>query len=163
MSYRTKNTPVQITVPHYREPLSGVVNTAMLAGALVQYDPAAPIDTRVLIAANGGLPAILENKVMTDADWQAYNKLNIEFNPEIRKSVPVGSACSARFAHEAEFEGTAYFTGITAATTAGLALKTAAGKFALATVGTDKVIGYLGRLVTPYDAATFRWVVEFIG
>jgi hypothetical protein len=163
MAYRNKNTPVQITVPHYREPLSGAVNTAMIAGALVQYDAAAPIDTRVLIPANGGLPAILEGTVLTDAAWQEYNKLNPDFNMEIRKKVPVGSSVSARFAHEAEFEGAAYFTGITAATPANTPLKTAAGKFAIGVVGTDKIIGYLGRLVTPFDAAAFRWTVEFIG
>lgn len=164
MPYRAKNTPVQITVPNVREPISGVVNIAMLAGALVQYDPAAAIDTRVLIAANGtGQVAILEQRVMLDADWQTYNKLNPAFSPEIRKAVPVGSAVTARFAHEAEFEGAAYFTGITAGSTPGIALKLVAGKFVAATVGTDKVQAYLGRLVTPFDAAAFRWTVEFVG
>jgi len=162
MPYRTKNTPVQITVPNSRESISGLVNTAMLAGSLVQYDSAATIDTRVLIAANGGVPAILEGTVVSDADWQTYCKLDPMFNPEIRKKVPVGSAMTARFAHEAEFEGAAYFTGITANTAAGSALKCVAGKFALATVVADRVVGHLGRLVTSTDSGTFRWTVDFI-
>lgn len=159
--YRQKNTPFQITVPHYREPLSGVVATAMALGALVQYKTTG--DARELIAANGDAPAFLENTVLSEADWQAYCKLNPDYIRDIRFPVPVGvGAVSARFAYSAELEGTAYFTAIDAASSPGQPLKTAAGKLAKATIATDRVIGYLQRKVTPFDAASFRWVVDFI-
>jgi hypothetical protein len=156
--FRTKNTPVQITVPDYREPLSGVVTTAMPYGALVQYKNTG--DARELVAANGGRCAILEQDVLTDADWQAHCKLDPRWHNEIRKPVPVGSAVSARFAHEAEFEGADYFTGINGSSTAGTLLKVAAGKFVAA--GADQAHARLGRKITPHDPASFRWIVEFI-
>lgn len=166
--FRTKNTPVQITVPNYREPLSGIVTTAMIYGALVQYKTTG--DARELVAANGGRVAILEQEVMTDENWQAHCKLDPRWNTEIRKPVPVGSAVSARFAHEAEFEGEDYFTGIDENSTPGTLLKVAAGKFAIADVTVpdagqvvDIPQARLGRLITPHDSATFRWVVEFLG
>lgn len=165
--FRTKNTPVQITVPNYREPLSGIVTTAMAAGSLVQYKTTG--DTRELVAANGGRCAILEATVLTDADWQAHCKLDPRWNTEIRKPVPVGSAVSARFAHEAEFEGADYFTGIDGSSTPGTLLKVAAGKFAIADVNVPEAgqiveipQARLGRKVTPHDSTSFRWIVEFI-
>lgn len=158
---REKNTPFQITVPNYREPLSGIVTTAMALGALVQLKNTG--DARELIAANGGLPCILENQVMTDANWQAYCKANPMYQKsDIRMPVPVGSAVSARFAYEAEFEGTGYFTGIDGTTAVLTPLKTAAGKFAIGVHGTDRIIGYLQRLVTPHESTSFRWVVTFV-
>lgn len=166
--YRTKNTPVQITVPSYREPLSGLVATAMAYGALVQYKTTG--DARELIAANGGRVAILEQDVLTDANWQAHCKLDPRWASEIRKPVPVGSCVSARFAHEAEFEGTDFFTGIDGDTTPGTLLKVAAGKFAIADVTVpdagqvvDIPQARLGRKITPHDSESFRWVVEFLG
>ena len=165
--FRTKNTPVQITVPHYREPLSGIVTTAMAYGALVQYKTTG--DTRELVAANGGRVAILEQDVMSDADWQAHCKLNPLYLSEIRKPVPVNSSVSARFAHEAEFEGEDFFTGIDGDTTPGTLLKVASGKFAVADVAVpdagqtvDIPQARLGRKITPYDSTSFRWVVEFL-
>lgn len=164
---RTKNTPVQITVPHYREPLSGIVTTAMAFGALVQYKTTG--DTRELVAANGGRVAILEQDVLTDADWQEHCRQDPRWNTEIRKPVPVGSAVSARFANEAEFEGSGFFTGIDATTPPGTLLKVASGKFAIADVSVpsggqvvDIPQARLGRLVTPHDSTSFRWVVEFL-
>lgn len=165
--YRSKNTPFQILVPDYREPISGVVATAMALGALVQYKTTG--DARELIAADGGLPAILEQQVMADADWQAHCKLDPQWSKEIRKPVPVDSVVSARFAKSAEFEGTAYFDGIDGDTAAGLPLKTDGGKFALAVVtvpdgggAVDRVVAYLQRKVTPVDSESFRWVVDFV-
>lgn len=165
--YRTKNTPVQITVPNYREPLSGIVTTAMAHGSLVQYKTTG--DARELVAANGGRVAILEQEVMTDVNWQAHCKLDPRWLAELRKPVPVGSAVSARFAHEAEFEGTAFFTGIDGTSTPGTLLKVVAGKFAIADVtvnATPETVqipqARLGREITPHDSASFRWVVEFL-
>lgn len=165
--FRTKNTPVQITVPNYREPLSGIVTTAMAYGALVQYKTTG--DARELIAANGGRVAILEQEVMTDVNWQAHCKLDPMWSKEIRKPVPVDSSVSARFAHEAEFEGTDYFTGIDGTSTPGTLLKVVAGKFAIADVNVpdagqvvDIPQARLGREITPHDSASFRWVVEFL-
>ena len=131
---RSLNTPLQVTVPHYREPIFGIVTTAMAIGALVQYKATAPGAAQELIAANGNPPAILEQEVLSDANWQAHCKLDPQFNPEIRKPVPVNSSVSARFAREIEVEGADLFTGIDADTTAGTPLKTASGKFAIATV-----------------------------
>ncbi len=162
---RSKNTPFQITVPDYRDPISGVVNTAMPAGSLVQLKAGAATDARELVAANGtGKVAILEVEVMTDVDWQAHCKLNPQFNPEIRMPVPVGSTVTARFAKEAEFEGTGYFTAgsIDAASTAGAALKIAAGKFSARTAIGERLVGHLGRLIPPHDPASFRWTVDFL-
>jgi hypothetical protein len=165
--FRTKNTPVQITVPDYREPLSGIVTTAMAYGALVQYKTTG--DARELIAAAGGRVAILEQDVLADADWQAHCKLDPRWHNEIRKPVPVGSCVSARFAKEAEFEGTDYFTGIDENSTPGTLLKVAAGKFAIADVNVpdagqivDIPQARLGRKITPHDSASFRWIVEFL-
>lgn len=165
--FRTKNTPVQITVPDYREPLSGIVTTAMAFGALVQYKTTG--DTRELVAANGGRVAILEQDVLSDQDWQDHCKLDPRWHNEIRKPVPVGSAVSARFAKEAEFEGADYFTGIDGASAPGTLLKVAAGKFAIADVtvnATPETVqvpqARLGRKITPHDSASFRWVVEFL-
>lgn len=167
--YRSKTTPFAITIPNAREPISGVVTTAMALGALVQLKSGTQ-ETRELIACNGGKPAILENQVMADADWQAHNKLDPQWSIELRKPVPVGSAVTARFAHEAEFEGAAYFNGITANTAADTPLKVVAGKLTAAVLtvsgdgGTvDVPVAYLRRLVTPVDPANFRWVVEFVG
>lgn len=159
---RTKNTPVQITVPHYREPLSGLVATAMIVGALVQLKiSGAAGDPSELIAANGGLPAILENDVISDADWQAHCIKNPEFLKEIRMPVPVGSTCSARFAHVAEFEGADFFDAIDGSSTPGIELTTAAGKFKAAGEN-DRVIAHLRRKIVPHDPASFRWEVEFV-
>lgn len=165
--FRTKNTPFQIIVPNYREPLSGIVTTALAAGALVQYKTTG--DTRELVAANGGRVAILEQDVLSDADWQAYMLANPNYRNEIRYPVPVNSAVSARFAYEAEFEGADYFTGIDGDSTPGTLLKVAAGKFAIADVSVpdagqvvDIPQARLGRKVTPHDEASFRWVVEFL-
>lgn len=86
--------------------------------------------------------------------------------------VPVGSTVTARFAKEAEFEGTGYFTAgsVDATTAAGTALKIASGKFAAATVvvpvggaTVSRVHAYLGRLIPPYTTGSFRWTVDFIG
>jgi hypothetical protein len=169
--FRKSNTPLQITVPHYREPISGIVTTAMALGALVQYKSTGAVgDPAELVAANGGAPAILENQVMSDADWQNHCKLDPQWNPELRKPVPVGSAVSARFAHEVEIEGTTLFHDIDANTAAGTPLKTEAGQFAIASVaipdggGTpDRVVGHLVRKVTPFDSTSFRWVIELVG
>jgi len=165
--FRSKNTPFQITVPHYREPLSGIVTTAMAAGALVQYKTTG--DTPELIAAAGGRVAILEQQVLSDANWQAYQKADPQWRNDLRSPVPLNSAVSARFAHEAEFEGTDYFTGIDGDSTPGTLLKVAAGKFAIADVTVpdagqtvDIPQARLGRKITPYDAASFRWIVEFL-
>jgi hypothetical protein len=165
--YRTKNTPVQVTVPNYREPLSGSVTTAMAYGALVQYKTTG--NARELVAANGGRVAILEQDVLTDAAWQAHCKLDPRWTHEIRKPVPVGSCVSARFAHEAEFEGADYFTGIDGTSTPGTLLKVVAGKFAIADVtvnATPETVqipqARLGRELTPHDPASFRWVIEFL-
>jgi hypothetical protein len=165
--FPTKNTPYQVTVPHYREPLSGKVTTAMALGALVQYKTTG--DARELVAAAGGRVAILEQQVMSDADWQAFMLANPTYRQELRFPVPVGSHVSARFAHEAEFEGTAYFDGIDGDSTPGTLLKLAAGKFAIADVTVpdagqvvDIPQARLGRKITPVDSASFRWVVEFL-
>lgn len=165
--FPTKNNPFQVTVPDYREPLSGKVTTAMAAGSLVQYKTTG--DARELVAAAGGRVAILEQQVMSDADWQAYMLANPTYRNEIRYPVPVGSSVTARFAHEAEFEGTAYFDGVDANTAPGTLLKLAAGKFAIADVSVpdggqvvDIPQARLGRKVTPVDPASFRWVVEFL-
>ena len=161
---RTRNTPYQITVPDYREPISGVVNTAMAAGSLVQLKAGTATDALELVAADGtGKVAILEVEVLSDANWQAHCKLNPQFNPEIRMPVPVGSTVTARFAKEAEFEGTGYFTAgsIDASSTAGAALKIASGKFSARTLVGERVVGHLGRLIPPHDSASFRWTVDF--
>lgn len=165
--FPTKNNPFQITVPNYREPLSGKVTTAMAAGSLVQYKTTG--DARELVAAAGGRVAILEQDVLTDANWQAYMLANPNYRNEIRYPVPVGSTVSARFADEAEFEGAAYFDGIDANSTPGTLLKLVAGKFAPADVSVpsggqvvDIPQARLGRKVTPVDSASFRWVVEFL-
>lgn len=169
--YRKSNTPLQITIANYREPISGIVTTAMAAGSLVELKSSGTADSpRELVAANGGAPAILENQVMADADWQNHCKLDPQWSPEIRKPVPVGSAVSARFAFEVEIEGTTLFHDIDANTAAGTPLKTEAGKLAIADVsipdggGTpDRVVGHLVRKVTPFDSTSFRWVVAFGG
>lgn len=159
----SSNTPAQVTIPNYREPISGVVTTALARYSLVQEKITGAVgDPKELVAANGGRPALLELDVLLDADWQIYCKEDSRWNSELRKSVPVGTTVSARYMDEAEFEGASYFTGITTASTAGIAIKTAAGKFAVATVGTDRVIGYLKKKVTPVDPASFRWLIEFV-
>ena len=167
--FRTAQTPLQIVQPNYRTPLAGIVTTAMTLGALVEVKHSVVGDPLELVAANGGRPAFLENPVLLDVDWQAYGKLDPQWLSDIRKPVPVGSGVSARFAHVVEVEGATLFTGIDANTAAGTPLKTAAGKFAIATVaipsggGTaDRVIGYLTRLVPPADSTSFRWVIELI-
>lgn len=165
--FRKSNTPLQITIPNYREPISGIVSTAMILGALVAIKGnGTAASPRELVAADGEAPAFLENQVMSDADWQAHCKLDPQWNPEIRKPVPVGSGVSARFAHEIEVEGTDLFDGVDGDTAAGTPLTTKAGKFAIADVaipeggGTpDRVVAYLTRKVTPYDSTSFRWVV----
>lgn len=165
--FPTKNTPFQITSPNYREPLSGIVTTAMAAGALVQYKTTG--DARELVAAAGGRVAILEQQVMSDADWQAFMLRNPTYTAELRYPVPVGTAVSARFAHEAEFEGAAYFDGVDGSSTPGTLLKLVAGKFAIADVTVpdggqvvDIPQARLGRELTPVDSGSFRWVVEFL-
>jgi hypothetical protein len=164
MSYRTKNTPAQITIPNYREPISGVVATAMALGALVMYkNDGAPQDDRVLVACEAGRPAMLELQVLSDANWQAHNKLDPQWSLELRKPVPVGSTVTARFAHEAEFEGTAYFDTLDGNSTPGTPLYVTGGKFKTAVLGTHEVVARLGRKLTPFLSTSFRWSVEFVG
>lgn len=167
--FRTKNTPVQITSPDYSEPLSGIVAAAKSYGSLVQLDSSE--ETRTLIAANGpGKIAILEQDVLTDADWQEHCKKDPRWMKELRKPVPVGSVVSARFAKKAEFEGADFFTGINESSTPGTFLKVAAGKFVEADLaipdggGTaDIPQAVLVRAITPHDADNvFRWEVEFL-
>ncbi len=165
---RTKNTPFQITVPHYREPISGVVNTAMAAGSLVQLATTAG-DARELVAANGGRFAILEVDVLSEVDWQAYCVANPRWRTDLRHPIAVGSTASARFFHEAEFEGTSFFTGVDGSSAAQLLLKVAAGKFAIADITVpdagqvvDIPQARLSRKVDPVDVATFRWLIENI-
>jgi hypothetical protein len=156
---RTKNTPFQITVPHYREPISGVVNSAMAAGSLVQLATTAG-DARELVAAAGGRYAILEVNVLSEVDWQAYCVANPKWRTDLRHPIAVGQTATARFFHEAEFEGTSFFTAIDGSSTAQTLLRTAAGKFAAATLGTHQPQARLQRKVDPVDAATFRWLIE---
>lgn len=159
---RFSNTPYQVTVPDYREPISGLVATAMPEGALVEYKQTLnPQDDRELVAANGGRPAILESEVMTDVNWQSYLKVDPAYRVAVRMPVPVNSFATARFAHFAEFEGAAYFDGITNATAVDTPLTTLAGKFKAAVVGTDEVVGYLSRKLTPHESTSFRWEVRF--
>jgi hypothetical protein len=169
---RSINTPFQITKPTYEEPISGLVASALALGALVaEKDDGTVGDPRTLIACGAGQrPAILENQVVSDADWQIYMKADPQYRNNLRTPVPVGSTVSARFAKEAEFEGTAYFNGIDGDSTAKTPLKVVAGKFNAATVaipdggGTpDRVVAYLKKKLTPHDAASFRWLVEFVG
>ncbi len=169
--YRSQNTPAQITIPNYREPISGVVTSAMALGALVMLkNSGSPQDTRELVACDGGRPAMLELVVMTDANWQAHCKADQYWFRELRKPVPVGSSVTARYANEGEFEGADYFDGITGSSTPGTPLHVVAGKFKAANLvvgaggGTvDVVVAYLGRKLTPFDSTSFRWSVEFVG
>ncbi len=172
--FRFANTPLQITIPDYREPISGIVNSAMVVGSLVELKGSGLAgDPRELVPANGnGTPAFLCNAVLADVDWQAFCKLNPEWIAgmyAIRPPVPVGSGVTARFAKEIEVENTDFVTGITGATAVGTALKVVAGKFAIATVaipsggGTaDRVVGYLTAKKTPYDSLTFRWIITLL-
>jgi hypothetical protein len=165
---RLSNTPYQVTVPDYREPISGVVNTAMAEGALVAYTRSgSPQDARVLIAATNGVrPAILEQQVMLDADWQLHMQKDPAYRVELRQPVPIGSTVTARFAHVAEFEGTDYFTGIDGDTAVDTPLTTAAGKFAVAVTAAasvqSEIVGYLNRKITPHESASFRWEIRFV-
>lgn len=162
------NTPYQVTVPNYREPLSGVVNSAFAEGSLVAYKRSgSPQDTRELIAATGGVrPAILELTVLSDADWQAHMMIDPMYRNELRMPVPVGSAVTARFAHVAEFEGAAFFTGIDGTTAADTPLTTDAGKFIVAVTAANavqsEIVGYLNRKITPHDSTSFRWEIRFV-
>jgi hypothetical protein len=163
---RSKNTAVQITIPSKREPLSGIVTTALAAGSLVQVKAeASPTANgqRELVAADGtGVPAILENDVVSEADFKTAMLRNPEFITELRNPVPVNSGVSARFAHEAEFEGADFWDSITASSTAGTALTIASGKWKAAGEG-DRVFGYLGRKVVPHTANAVRWTVDILG
>lgn len=169
--FRTKNTPVQIVRPTYEEPVSGVVATAMILGALVAIkDDGTPGDPEQLVACGAGQrPLILEQAVLSDADWQAYQKEDPQWRNDLRAPVPLNSAVTARFAKYAEFEGTDFFNGIDGDSAAKTPLKVVAGKFNAATVaipdggGTaDRVVAYLVKKLVPYDSASFRWLVEFV-
>lgn len=171
MSFRTKNTPFQITKPSYEEPVSGIIATAMTAGALVaiKNSGAAGSPVELVACGAGQRPAILELDVVSNEVWQAYHAGNDQYRRNLRTPIPVGEASSARFAHEAEYEGADFFNGINGATAAGSPLKVVAGKFEVADVaipdggGTpDRVVAYLVRLVEPHDSASFRWLVEFV-
>jgi hypothetical protein len=168
---RTANTPFQVTKPTYEEPISGVVGSALALGALVaEKDDGTVGAPRTLVACGAGQrPAILEQQVVSDADWQTYMKADPRWRNNLRTPVPVGSTVSARFAKEAEFEGASYFTDIDGDTAAKTPLKVVAGKFVAAVVaipdagGTaDRVVAYLKKKLTPHDAASFRWLVEFV-
>lgn len=159
---RTLNTPFQITKPANREPISGIVTTAMAVGSLVGFKSSGGIqDTNELVAADGVRPAILEQDVLSDSDWQAQMLKEQAFNPNVRMPVPVGSGVSARFAELAEFEGAAFFDTIDGSSAVHTALTTAAGKFKAASGG-DEIIGFLNRKRTPHDSASFRWEVRFV-
>lgn len=162
------NTPYQVTVPNYREPLSGIVTSALPEGSLVAYKRSgAPQDTRELILATGGVrPAILEQPVLADADWQTYMKVDPMYRNDLRQPVPVGSAVTARFAEMAEFEGVAFFDTIDGSSAVDTPLTMAAGKFKAAVVAAasvqDEIVGYLNRKITPHDSASFRWEIRFV-
>ena len=161
---RLANTPYQITVPDQREPISGIVNSALPEGSLVAYKRSgSPQDERELILATGGVaPAILVQEVMTDANWQAHLKVDPAYRAQTRMPVPVGSAVTARFAKFAEFEGTAHFDTITGASAVDTPLTMLAGKFKAAVLGTNEVVGYLNRKVTPNESTSFRWEIRFV-
>lgn len=165
--YPDKNTPIQITRPSRREPISGKVTTAMAQYAMVMIKADATIaNPNELVAADAARPAFLENKVVSDADWQAYCKADPRWRENIRPPVPVGSDVSARYAEEIEVEDVTaapvWFDGIDGDTTAGTEVIMDGGKFA----AYDHVVGGVkaGRLVrkrTPLAASgTFRWVIE---
>lgn len=158
------NTPVQITKSVYEEPVSGIVLTAMIFGALVAERSSGTVgDPAELVACGAGQrPAILERKVVVDADWQAYMKADPQWRSDLTAPVPAGSCVTARYAKQAQFEGAAFFTAIDGTSAAGLALKVVAGKFVAATVGTDRIVAYLVKKITPVDSASFRWLVEFV-
>lgn len=162
--FRDKNTPFQVTKSSYEEPISGLVATAMLLGALVteRADGTLGSATELVACGAGQRPALLENQVISEVDWQAYQKEDPQYRSEIRAKVPVGSAVTARYIEEGEFEGAAYFTAIDGASAPGLALKVVAGKFVAATVGTDRVVAYLVKKLVPHDSASFRWKVSFV-
>lgn len=169
--FREKNTPFQVTKSSYEEPISGLVATAMSIGALVteRNDGTVGAANELVLCGLGQRPALLENRVVSEADWQAYQKEDPQYRREIRARVPVGSTVTARYIEEGEFEGTDYFTGIDGSTAVETPLKVVAGKFAIATVaipdggGTaDRVVAYLVRKMTPHDAASFRWKIAFV-
>lgn len=162
--FRDKNTPFQVTKSSYEEPLSGLVATAMPLGALVaeRSNGTVGAPTELVVCGAGQRPSLLENEVITDAAWQAYQKEDPQYRSGIRAKLPVGSTVTARYIEEGEFEGTAYFTAIDGSSLAGLALKVVAGKFVAATVGTDRVVAYLVKKLAPYDSTSFRWKVAFV-
>jgi hypothetical protein len=158
----TLNTPFQITKPANREPISGIVTTALAMGALVMLKNTGTQDTNELVAATGGVrPAILEQDVLSDADWQDQMLKEQAFNPNVRMPVPVGSGVSARFAEFAEYEGATYFDAIDGTSAVETALTTAGGKFKAAAEG-DEIVAYLNRKRTPDDSTSFRWEIRFV-
>lgn len=165
--YPTKNSPIQITRPSARQPISGKVTSAMGLLSLVMIKADATIaNPNELVAANGARPAFLENQVVADADWQAYCKADPRWRDNIRPPVPVNSDVSARFADEIQLEDVTaapvYTDGVDGDTAAGTELIMSAGKFAPYVHATGGVkVGRLVRKVTPLaDAGTFRWVIE---
>lgn len=164
--YPTANSPIQITRPSRREPISGLVTAAMALYAPVMIKAETTISNPNELVAAAARPAFLENEVVSDANWQAYCKQDPQWRERIRPPVPVGSAVSARYADEIELEDTTasptLTNGVDGSTAAGTELIMAAGKFAPYVHATGGVkVGRLVRKKPPLAASgTFRWVIE---
>ena len=157
---RTKNTLAQVSKPAHREPISGLVATAIAYGLQVCFKNSGdPQDDKELVLANKKAGFFLNQDVLSDADWQAQILKQEHFPDRISSPVPVGSAVTARPWDELELEGDAHLgANLLAAPAAEAKLCTLAGKFELwvdnATSG--EVTGVVDRILTPVTAGEVR-------
>ena len=163
---RNQNPFYQVTVPSKKTPLAGRVPTAAVEGLFMAYkNDAVPQNERVLVPANKRRGALLEREVKTEANWKAGFLSDVTFQSTLKSPLKENDTVSARFADEAEFEGSRHLNGIDEETAVNSPLAILAGKLNpwvdLATSG--EIVGYLDRHITPVDAANpTRIVVRFV-
>lgn len=163
---RDQNKFYQVTVPSKKTPLAGRVPTAAVEGLFMAYkNDTVPHNERVLVPAHKKRGALLEREVKSEADWRAGFLADVTFQNTLKSPLKENDTVSARFADEAEFEGTRHLNGITNGTAVNTPLAILNGRLNvwvdLPTSG--EIVGYLDRHITPCDPAnSTRIVVRFV-
>lgn len=142
----------QVTDISPRTAITGTVASAAVYGLMVAYEnDTDPEDTRKLVPATGRPGYFLTQEVKTEEAWEAAQLAEQTFVNNLRTSVPVGQAASARAWERVEVEGADHVdtANLDADTPVETPLTLSSGKWTPCTTDGQWIAGRLERLLTP--------------
>ena len=178
--------PAQIIRSTDFPPVSGIVNTAIKRGVMVNLKADATLHTPVLnglapnfelVLADTTAPAaavrqrkvyFLDRTVLSANDLKTHQETEMRYTPEeaalklgLIQPVGVGQCVSASEVLEIEVEGTDFLhASVTGTLVVGVQLTLVAGKWALKTVVDGETAGRIVANIAPIIAGNFRYRIE---